>query len=83
MTRKVLAIFHNLRGYGSHLIMHEIGKFNVKVNAIPSGLDLLVNNLSDNDFKYLSREFIVDLLELLKQRGMYPYEHTDSFEKFI
>ena len=31
-------MFHNLRGYDSHLIMQEIGKFDVRVNVIPHGL---------------------------------------------
>ena len=32
-------IFNNLKGYGSHLIMDEIGIFNVKVYLIRSGLE--------------------------------------------
>ena len=47
-----------------------------------SSLDSLVKNLSDNDFKYLSEEFSSDLLKLVKQKGVYPYEYTGSFEKF-
>ena len=31
-------------------------------------LDALRNNLSDNDFEYLSQEFSDDLLELVKQK---------------
>ena len=46
-------------------------------------LDALGKNLSDNDFKYLSEEFFGDLLELVKQKGMYPYEYMDSFKKFF
>ena len=30
--------------------------------------------MSDNDFRYLSQEFSGDLLELIKQKGVYPYE---------
>ena len=62
--------------------MQEIGKFDLKVNAITNvipmkfmnySLHALVKNLSDNDFKYLSEEFSKDLLKLPKQKGVYPY----------
>ena len=49
---------------------------------INSGLDKLVKNLSDEDFKYLVKEFISENLEILKQKGAYPYEHMNSFERF-
>ena len=101
------AIFHNLRGYDSHLIIKEVSKFDVKVRVIPNGLekymdftinkylvlidsmqfmnlslDSLVKNLSDNDFKYLSEEFSGELLELVKEKGVHPYEYMDSFKRF-
>ena len=34
LTKKIPVIFHNLRGYGSHSIMKEIGKFDVKIDVI-------------------------------------------------
>ena len=39
-----------------------------------SSLDSLVNNLSDDDFKYLSEEFSGEFSELVKKKGVYPYE---------
>ena len=42
----------------------------------------MVKNLSGNNFKYLSQEFSGDLLELVKQKGVYPCEYMDSFERF-
>ena len=39
--------------------------------------------MSDNDFKYLSQEFRGNLLELVKQKGVYPYEYMNSFGKFF
>ena len=47
-----------------------------------SSIDKLVKNLSDEDFKYLVEEFGSENLELLKQKGAYPYEYTNSFERF-
>ena len=47
-----------------------------------SSLDKLVKNLSDEDFKYLVEEFGSENLELLKQKGAYPYEYMNSFERF-
>ena len=97
-----------MKGYDSHLIIKEIGKFYVKVSVIRnglekymafaininlvfidsmlfmnSGLDSLVKNLIDNDFKYLSEEFTSEFLELIKEKGVYPYEYMDSFKKFF
>ena len=42
----------------------------------------MLKNLLNNDFTYLSQEFSGDLFELVKQRGVYLHEYTDSFEKF-
>ena len=47
-----------------------------------SSLHNLVKNVSDNHFKHLSQDFGGDLLNLVKQKGMYPYEYMDSFKKF-
>ena len=47
-----------------------------------SRLDKLVKNLSYKDFKYLVEEFGPDNLEILKQKGAYPYEYMNSFKKF-
>ena len=85
----------------------KIGKFDVKVNIIPNGLEKymaftinnnlvfvdsmsfmsfslhgLIKNMSDNNFKYFPQESGGDLLELVKQKYVYPYEYVDSFKKF-
>ena len=48
-----------------------------------SSFDKLLKNLSDKDFRYLVEEFGSENLELLKQKGDYPYEYMNSFERFI
>ena len=47
-----------------------------------SGIDKLVKNLPHENFKYLVEEFGSENLELLKQKGAYPYEYMISFERF-
>ena len=39
LTKEVPAIFHNLRGYGSHLIFDKLHKFDVKIDVIPNRLE--------------------------------------------
>ena len=49
---------------------------------VNSSLEKLVKSLSDNDFKYLIKEFGSKHLDLLKQKDAYPYEHMNKFERF-
>ena len=46
---------------------------------VNSNLDKL---FPGEDFKYLVADFDSENLELLKQKGAYPYEYMDSFKKF-
>ena len=87
--------------------MQELGKFNFKINVIPtilercmsfnisnksifidsfqflsSSLDSLVKNLGKNDFKYLRQEFDSNVLDLVKQKGFYPYKYMSHFQNF-
>ena len=51
------------------------------IQFMNSSLDKLVKNLSDEDFKYLVEGFGPENLEPLKQKGDYPYEYMNSFER--
>ena len=108
LSKNIFVIFHNLKGYDSHLIFKELSKFNVIPNGsekymsftliknivfidsmlfINSSLDKLVKIL--NNFKYLNNVFkylkclnILMFLELVKKKGIYPYEYMNSFKRF-
>ena len=49
---------------------------------LSSSVDSLVKNLGKNDFKYLSQEFDNEILDLVNQKGFYPYEYMTDFKKF-
>ena len=49
---------------------------------LSSSLDSLVNNLAKDDFKFLRQEFDNDILDLVQQKGFYPYEYMSDFDKF-
>ena len=46
-----------------------------------SSLDKLVKNLTDDDFKNTDKYFDGEQLELVKRKGVYPYEWLDSLDK--
>ena len=46
-----------------------------------SSLEKLVNSLPDEAFKYTKEEFNFKF-QLMKQKGIYPYDYMDSSDKF-
>ena len=49
--KKVPMIFHNLKGYDSHLICKELSKIDCRVNVIPNGLEKYMSfSLNNLDF---------------------------------
>ena len=66
LTTNVPVIFHNLRGYDSHLKMQEIGKFDVKVNVIPNRLEkYMAFTINKNLFFIDSMQFMICSLNSL------------------
>ena len=47
-----------------------------------SSLDKLVSNLPKDDLIYTSKVFKAKRLNLMSQKGVYPHDFMDSFEKF-
>ena len=78
---KIIVIPNGLEKYmafflGKNLVFIDSMQF------MNSSLDKLVKNLSDEDFKHLLKEFGSENLEILKQKGAYPYEYMNSLERF-
>ena len=65
MTKKVPTIFHNSSGYDSHIIMKEINKFDVKLNAIPNGFGKCMAFTINNNVFIDSMQFISSNLKKL------------------
>ena len=50
--KKLPVIFHNLRGYDSHLIFKELSKFGCKINVIPNGLEKYMSFSLNNNIVF-------------------------------
>ena len=75
------AIPNNMEKYmafmlGNHLTFIDSFQF------MSSSLDKLVSNLPAEAFKYTSKKFKKEKFELMRKKGIYPYDFMDSFEKF-
>ena len=75
------AIPNNMEKYmvfmlGNHLTFIDSFQF------MSSSLDKLVSNLPKDDLIYTSKAFKDKRLDLMSQKGVYPYDFMDSFEKF-
>ena len=75
------AIPNNMEKYmafmlGNHLTFIDSFQF------MSSSLDKLVSNLPTEAFKYTCNRFKQEQFELMKQKGVYPYDYMDTFDKF-
>ena len=77
---KIIVIPNRLEKYMSFTTTGSfISKFYI---ILSSSLDRLVRNLGKDDFKYLSQEFDSNVLDIVMQKGFYPYEYISDFEYF-
>ena len=53
ISKEVPVIFHNLKGYDSHLIFKELSKFNCKISVIPNGLEKYMSFTLNNDIAFI------------------------------
>ena len=78
---KIIVIPNGLEKYMSFTISNKL-IFIDSFQFLSSSLDSLVKNLSKIDVKHLSQEFDNNVLDLVHQKGFYPYKYMSDFEKF-
>ena len=78
---KISVIPNELEKYTRFTISNKL-TFIDNFQLLSFSLDSLVKNLSKNDFKYLSQEFDKIKIDLVEQKGFYPYEFMADFEMF-
>ena len=82
LTKVVLAIFHNLRGYDSHQIFCELNKFDVKIDVIRNRLQKYVAFILNKNLVFIdSMQFMNSSLEkLVKNVSDNDFKHlTEEF----
>ena len=66
LTKKMTIIFHNFKGYDSHLIFSELHKFSLKVDVITNGLEKYMTLFLDRDLLFIdSMQFMSSSLDKL------------------
>ena len=66
LTWKIPVVFHNLKGYDSHLIMQEIGNFGLEVNVIPNNMKKYLSFSLGKHLVFIdSTQFMASSLESL------------------
>ena len=65
-NHKIPVVFHNLKHYDSQLTMQELGKFNLKISAIPNGLGKYMSFTINNKLSFIdSFSFLSSSLDIL------------------
>ena len=75
------AIPNNMEKYMASMLGKHL-KFIDSFQFMSASLDKLVSNLPKEDLKHTSEDFTGDKLSLMSQKGAYPYDYMDCFEKF-
>ena len=74
------AIPNNMEKYMAFMIGTYLN-FIDSFQFMSSGLEKLVGNLPKESLRY-TKEYFGDRLDLMSQKGVYPYDYMDSFFKF-
>ena len=67
-------MFHKRKNYDSHLIEQELGKFNLKINVIPNGLEKYMSFSINNKLSFTdSFQFLSSSLDNLVKKDDFRY----------
>ena len=66
LNHKIPIVVYNLKNYDSHLVMQELGKFNLKISVIPNGLEKFMSFTINNKLSFIdSFQFLSSSLDSL------------------
>ena len=66
LNQKIPITFHNLKNYDSHLIMQELGKFNLEISVVPNELEEYMSFTTNNQLSFVdSFQFLSSSLDSL------------------
>ena len=75
------AIPNNMEKYMAFMLGNHV-TFIDSFQFMSSSMDVVVDNVPKDDLIYTSQVFKGKRLSLMSQKGVYPYDFMDSFEKF-
>ena len=76
LNQETPIVFYNLKNYDYYLMMQELGKFNLKINVIPNGLEKYMNSTINNKLTFIdSFQFLSSSLDSLVKNL-----NTDDFK---
>ena len=80
LNHKSSVVFHNLKNYDLHLIMQELGKFSLKINVIPNGLEKYMSFSINSKLSFIdSFQFLSSSLDsLVKILGKYDFKYLSQ-----
>ena len=80
LNHKIPVVFHNQKNYDSHLTMQELGKFNLKINILPNGLEKYMSFSINNKLSFIdSFQFLSSSLDgLVKNLGKDEFKYLSQ-----
>ena len=60
ISKKVPVIFHNLKGYHSHLVFKELSKFDCRISVIPNGLEKYTGFTLNKNIVFIDSMFFMN-----------------------